>query len=74
MLTAGGIVDIAHRLHLLCPENVSRLPASMGLTAHLLASPKTMKRIQLLRHGMPGYIVPSSMDTPEVRDRLLCSE
>ncbi|KAK9840148.1 hypothetical protein WJX74_004172 [Apatococcus lobatus] len=65
-LTAGGIKDIKHRLHLICPENASRLPASMGLTAHLLSSPKTIKRIQLLRHGMPGYVIPAHMDTAEV--------
>lgn len=65
-LTAGGVKDAAHRLHLICPENASRLPAAMGLTAHLLASPKTMKRVQLLRHRMPGYILPGSMGAAEV--------
>ena len=65
-LTAGGVKDAANRLHLICPENASRLPANMGLTTLLLASPKTMKRVQLLRHGMPGYIVPASMGAAEV--------
>lgn len=65
-LTAGGAKDAAHRLHLICPENASRLPATMGLTAQLLASPKTMKRVQLLRHGMPSYIHPESMGAAEV--------
>ena len=65
-LTAGGVKDAAHRLHLICPENAARLPATMSLTAHLLASPKTMKRVQLLQHGMPGYILPESMGAAEV--------
>ena len=66
-LSAGGAENINHRFHFICPENSSRLPPGMSLSAQLLASPRALKRVQMLRHGMPGYIVPTSMKLDEVR-------
>ncbi len=65
-LSAGGVENLSHRFHLISPENSAHLPPSLSLTAQLLASPRALKRVQLLRHGMPGYIVPTCMRKDEV--------
>ena len=48
------------------PENCSRLPAHMSLTAKLLASPRALTRIQLYCKNRPGYIVPGTLGGEEV--------
>jgi len=48
------------------PENCSRLPGHMSLTAKLLASPRALTRIQLYCKNRPGYIVPGTLGGEEV--------
>lgn len=40
------------------PENTSRLPSHMSLTAKLLSSPRALQRIHNFIHGRPAYIIP----------------
>ncbi|KAK9811483.1 hypothetical protein WJX72_004683 [[Myrmecia] bisecta] len=66
LLQVGGVADAATRYRVIVPENLTRLPHTLSLTAKLLASPRALKRIQLFMRGKLGYIVPGKMGDEEV--------
>ncbi len=66
LLEVCAVDKLAVRCRMVIPENCSRLPAHMSLTAKLLASPRALTRIQLYCKNRPGYIVPGTLGGEEV--------
>lgn len=66
LLEAGGVSDPAARFRVLYPENGSRLPERLPLTAKLLSSPRAMERLKLIVHGRPAFIVPGVVGDNEI--------
>ncbi|DBA85977.1 TPA: hypothetical protein ACH3X1_005515 [Trebouxia sp. C0004] len=66
LLEVCAVDKLAVRCRLVIPENCSRLPAHMSLTAKLLASPRALTRIQQYCKNRPGYIVPGTLGGEEV--------
>ena len=48
------------------PENFTRLPARLPLTAKLLSSPRALARIRACMRGRPAFIVPGAAGDAEV--------
>ncbi|KXZ47062.1 hypothetical protein GPECTOR_38g299 [Gonium pectorale] len=66
LLEVGGVSDPTSRYRIVVPENYSRLPGHMSVTAKLLASPRALKRISAAVHGRLAYIVPGNVHDEEV--------
>ncbi|GLI64066.1 hypothetical protein VaNZ11_007230 [Volvox africanus] len=66
LLEVGGVRDPTSRYRIVVPENYSRLPGHMSVTAKLLASPRALKRITAAVHGRLAYIVPGNVHDEEV--------
>ena len=48
LLEVGGVEAPRSRLRIIYPENYSRLPERMPLTAKLLASPRALRRLRMI--------------------------
>lgn len=57
---------LAECLRIIHPENTSRLPPHMSLTAKLLSSPRALQRIINFIHGRPAYIVPGIVGDEDI--------
>ncbi|GFR40108.1 hypothetical protein Agub_g662, partial [Astrephomene gubernaculifera] len=66
LLEVGGVSDPTSRYRIVVPENYTRLPGHMSVTAKLLASPRALKRISAAVNGRLSYIVPGNVHDEEV--------
>eukprot|EP01062_Namystynia_karyoxenos_P008261 TRINITY_DN12903_c0_g1_i2.p1 TRINITY_DN12903_c0_g1~~TRINITY_DN12903_c0_g1_i2.p1 ORF type:complete len:950 (+),score=248.72 TRINITY_DN12903_c0_g1_i2:105-2954(+) len=58
LLQMNGVDSPERRLHVLTPENRSRLPEGMSLSRTCLSSQRVLKRLASLALGKRAYIVP----------------
>ena len=59
--------DANQRLHIITPENQSRLPEHLSLTKALLFSQRNLKRLAALVKGRTAYIIPGVVGKEELQ-------
>ena len=67
LLQMMGVTDISSRLHIIVPENQSRLPQGISLTRAVVYSQRNIKRLEALTRGKKSYIIPCVVSKEELQ-------
>lgn len=60
MVLQGGVSRPESRYRVVYPENSTRMPSRLSLTAKLLSSPRAMRRLAISCKDRPAVIIPSA--------------